>query len=155
MVFTAIASDFELRAKPNNSTSFFSPNYRFLDVLQIAVEFHCPLIQIASSNLQQPHLLHVSGALQWTGALQQSANNRAVRNSQAGRPAAHVRRSTMAIVRSAHSFSGSHRLVYGLWFILLTSVPLRTPPAPFSIFFSKNVVGYDFYHRIQIHIFSN
>ena len=56
MVFAAIASDLKLGTEPNHGAGILSPSYGLLDVLQIAVEVHCPLVQITGCDLQQPHL---------------------------------------------------------------------------------------------------
>lgn len=55
MVFAAIAGDFKLGAKADDGAGFFSPRNRFLDVLHIAIEIHCPLIEVAGGYLQKPH----------------------------------------------------------------------------------------------------
>ena len=55
MVFAAIASDLELGAKPNHGTGLLGFSDGLLDVLQIAVEIHGPLVQITRRYLQQPH----------------------------------------------------------------------------------------------------
>ena len=56
MIFAAIASDFELGTEPDDSACFFSPSDGFLDVVEIAVEIHRPLIQVTCGHFQQPHL---------------------------------------------------------------------------------------------------
>ena len=56
MIFTAIASDFELGSKSDDSTRFFGSCYGFLNVLQVAIKIQCPLVQITGGYFQQPHL---------------------------------------------------------------------------------------------------
>lgn len=58
MVFATIASDFKLGAQPNYCTGFFSPRDGVLNILHIAIEIHCPLIQVAGSHLEEPHILN-------------------------------------------------------------------------------------------------
>ena len=57
MVFTAIPSNLKLRPEPNHSPSLLSLGYGLLDVVDIAIKVHSPLVQIAGCNFQQPHLL--------------------------------------------------------------------------------------------------
>ena len=59
MVFTTIASDFELWSKPDYSSSFFSPRNRFLNIFHIAIKIHSPLIQITRHHFYQSHLFIV------------------------------------------------------------------------------------------------
>lgn len=63
VVFAAIAGDFKLGAKANNSANFSSPSDGLLDVLHVAIEVHRPLVQIARSNFQKPHLLRFNSQL--------------------------------------------------------------------------------------------
>lgn len=51
VIFTAITCDFELGAKANDGAGPFSPRNGLFDVVQIAIEVHRPLIQVASSHL--------------------------------------------------------------------------------------------------------
>ena len=55
MIFTTITGDFELGAEANNGAGHFSPRNGVLDVVQIAIKVHRPLIQIARSHLEKPH----------------------------------------------------------------------------------------------------
>ena len=55
MVFAAIAGDFKLGAEADDGSGFFGPRNGFLDVLHIAIEIHCPLIQVAGGYLEKPH----------------------------------------------------------------------------------------------------
>lgn len=55
MVFAAITGDFELGAEADDGAGFFSPRNGFLDVVHIAIEIHCPLIQVAGGYLEKPH----------------------------------------------------------------------------------------------------
>lgn len=56
MIFAAVTGDFELGAEPDDGPRLFGPSNGFLDVVEVAVEIHSPLIQVASGHLQQPHL---------------------------------------------------------------------------------------------------
>jgi hypothetical protein len=56
VVFAPIASDLELGAEPNRRTGLLSHGYGLLDILQVAIEIHSPLVQITRGHLQQPHL---------------------------------------------------------------------------------------------------
>lgn len=56
MIFAAVTGDFELGAEPDGGARLFGPSNGFLDVVEVAVEIHSPLIQVASGHLQQPHL---------------------------------------------------------------------------------------------------
>lgn len=56
VILAAIASDLELRSKPDDSTGGFCLSDGSLDILHVALEFHGPLVQVTRSDLQQPHL---------------------------------------------------------------------------------------------------
>lgn len=55
MILASIACDLKLRAEADDSTSLFGLGNGLLDILQVAIKVHRPLVQIASGNLQQPH----------------------------------------------------------------------------------------------------
>ena len=56
VVLAAIAGNLELGSEPDDSAGLFSVDYGVLDLVGVAVEVHGPLVEIAGSNLQQPHL---------------------------------------------------------------------------------------------------
>ncbi len=64
MVFTAITSNLELGSKPNGCTGLLCHGYGLLDLLQVAIEIHGPLVQITRGHLQQPHLLSLKNSNQ-------------------------------------------------------------------------------------------
>lgn len=57
MVFAAITSNLELGTETNDCTSLLGHGNGLLDLLQVAIEIHGPLVQITRCHLQQPHLL--------------------------------------------------------------------------------------------------
>lgn len=55
MVLAAIAGDLELGAETNGGAGFFSSGNGFLDVVEIGLEIHSPLVQATSGHFQESH----------------------------------------------------------------------------------------------------
>jgi hypothetical protein len=55
VVFTAITGDFEFGTKTDYDAGLFRFVDGVFDLLKIGIEFHSPLVKIASSYLQEPH----------------------------------------------------------------------------------------------------
>lgn len=56
VILAAVSGYLELGAKANDGAGFLGLGDGVLDVVQIAIKFHRPLVQIAGGDLQQPHL---------------------------------------------------------------------------------------------------
>jgi hypothetical protein len=55
VVFTAITGDFEFGSKTDDGAGLFGFGDGVFDLEKIGIEFHSPLVEIASSYLQEPH----------------------------------------------------------------------------------------------------
>jgi len=55
VVFTAITGDFEFGSKADDGAGLFGFGDGVFDLEKIGIEFHSPLVEIASSYLQEPH----------------------------------------------------------------------------------------------------
>jgi hypothetical protein len=61
VIFTATTGNLELGSKSDDGAGLFGFGYGFFDLLGVGIKVHRPLIEVASSHIQKPHLLRHNG----------------------------------------------------------------------------------------------